>query len=514
MNSVSVKLWALLLAALGLGICAYKSYELGLPLKPQKDAEIWTVQAKASFKGEGGPAKFSLYVPDDTPGFMKLDEDFISSRFGLTVDEEGQNREANWAVRRARGEQTLYYRLTISDADRDPEWGPKPAFPKKPEYPEPDASAIHAILEDVRSESADVASFTSELLLQLNAPKANENVDLIRDRASSRSEWTGEIIDVLAGVRIPARRIWGLPVHDDANDLHLIAYLQVHNGSEWLTFDPETGARGLPDDFLVWKFGEGPLYRLSGGHNLKVTFSATRTYAELIDVARRGAEQMDSFFARFSLFSLPVQNQNVYRLILMVPLGALLVVILRTLVGVHTFGTFMPILIALAFRETQLFWGVILFSTVVAIGLVIRLFLEKMMLLLVPRLAAILVVVVMLMVLISLSTQELGIDRLLSIALFPMVIMAMTIERMSIVWEESGFYDALMQGVGSILVACAGYLVMTNEHLMYLIFVFPELLLVVLGACLWMGRYTGYRLSELFRFGAMVVDQNGKRGGR
>ncbi|MEJ2114866.1 MAG: 7TM domain-containing protein [Gammaproteobacteria bacterium] len=31
-------------------------------------------------------------------------------------------------------------------------------------------------------------------------------------------------------------------------------------------------------------------------------------------------------------------------------------------------------------------------------------------------------------------------------------------------------------------------------------FAFPEFLLVILGICIWMGSYTGYRVSELFRF--------------
>ena len=51
---------------------------------------------------------------------------------------------------------------------------------------------------------------------------------------------------------------------------------------------------------------------------------------------------------------------------------------------------------------------------------------------------------------------------------------------------------------------------MTSEHLSYLMFVFPELLLVILGVCLIMGRYTGYRLSELIRFREMKSISNNK----
>ena len=105
-----------------------------------------------------------------------------------------------------------------------------------------------------------------------------------------------------------------------------------------------------------------------------------------------------------------------------------------------------------------------------------------------------------LMLILSIITSRLGFDRLLSVSLFPMVILAMTIERMSITWEENGPQVALLQGLGSLLVASFGYLLMTNEQLSYIMFVFPEFLLVILGICLLMGRYTGYRLNELLRF--------------
>jgi hypothetical protein len=185
---------------------------------------------------------------------------------------------------------------------------------------------------------------------------------------------------------------------------------------------------------------------------------------------------------------------------LMVPFGALLVVLLRNLVGIRTFGTFMPVLIALAFRETELLWGVVLFSAVVAAGLALRFWLEHLKLLLVPRLAAVLTLVILLMLLVSMASYRLGFDRGLSIALFPMVILAMTIERMSIVWEEHGPQDALTQGLGSLLVAALAFLLMTQRQLQHLVGIFPEILLLVLAATLLLGRYTGYRLSELWRF--------------
>jgi hypothetical protein len=90
-----------------------------------------------------------------------------------------------------------------------------------------------------------------------------------------------------------------------------------------------------------------------------------------------------------------------------------------------------------------------------------------------------------------------------------MVIMTMTIERMSIVWEERGPAEALKEGLGTLLAAAAIYLVMGIGAVKHVVLVFPELLLVVLAATLLLGRYTGYRMTELTRFGALAPGRRG-----
>jgi len=118
----------------------------------------------------------------------------------------------------------------------------------------------------------------------------------------------------------------------------------------------------------------------------------------------------------------------------------------------------------------------------------------------VPRLSAVLIVVVLLMLVISLISHKFGIGAGLSVALFPMVIIAMTIQRMSVVWEEHGPVDAIREGLGSLVIAMTAYFFMGMAWLEHLIFTFPELLLVVLAFVILVGRYTGFRLLELRRF--------------
>ena len=185
---------------------------------------------------------------------------------------------------------------------------------------------------------------------------------------------------------------------------------------------------------------------------------------------------------------------------LLVPVGAVILALLRNVVGIKTFGTFMPVLIALSFRDTGLMRGIVLFVVIVALGLVMRFYLERLKLLLVPRLAAILVVVVGILAVVSIVSHALGRHTGLSVALFPMVILTMTIERMSVVWDERGAREALITGVGSLFTASIAFIIMNISYVEHLIFVFPELLLVMLAGLILLGRYTGYRLTDLHRF--------------
>ena len=91
----------------------------------------------------------------------------------------------------------------------------------------------------------------------------------------------------------------------------------------------------------------------------------------------------------------------------------------------------------------------------------------------------------------------------MTVTFFPMVIIAWTIERMSILWEEEGAHEVMVQGAGSLFVAICAYLLMSAPLAGHLTFNFPELHLVILGLILLMGQYTGYKLSELRRFTPM-----------
>lgn len=112
----------------------------------------------------------------------------------------------------------------------------------------------------------------------------------------------------------------------------------------------------------------------------------------------------------------------------------------------------------------------------------------------------------MLMAIISIVSNKLDIESGLSVALFPMVILTMTIERLSILWEERGGPAALKIGICSLFAASVTHIVMQIQSVHYLFFAFPGLLLILIAIMLVCGRYRGYRLLELLRFRELLMN--------
>jgi len=457
------------------------------------------------FDGGPGSIKANMFIPTLMPGFTILEENFISRGFGFSSQLAPGGREAEWAVRSAPGRQTLYYRAVVY---RDP--GSRgedtaPEFPPPPTLDEPFNTAMRALIDDARAQSADSVSLAAALIRRLNDPSPDQNASLFRRNGTASSADAAQTIStLLAGARIPARIVRGIQLQDQVREARLVPWLEIYDGNEWVFLDPQTGERGLPPNYLAWWRGARPLLQVEGGSDASVGIAVRRNSVDAMLLAEARASQRNSRMVEFSPLSLPVQAQAVYAMLLLIPIGALIISVLRNIVGFKTFGTFMPVLIALAFKETELITGLVLFALLTSLGLMIRFYLEHLRLLLVPRLSALLIVVVLLMLGVSILGHKLGFQTGLSVALFPMVILAMTIERMSIVWEERGATEAIQQGLGSLAVAALAYMVMSVGVIQHLVFVFPEVLLIVLALTLLLGRYTGYRLTELGRFRALT----------
>jgi hypothetical protein len=304
-------------------------------------------------------------------------------------------------------------------------------------------------------------------------------------------------IDLLGMAGVPARIANGVRLDPEAGAQVPVALVEYYDGAYWKVRDPaEPGAVLDGRAIFVWHRGGGPLLDVTGGESSRVSFTVAK---DRIPLARL-TDLSDSPFLVSTILGLPLAERAVFRYIVLIPLGAFVVVLMRNIIGVPTLGTFMPVLLALALLEIPLLRGLIMFAILIAAGLWFRFLLSRLNLLVVPRVAACVVIVTLLMMLMTVTSYRMGIGGGLQITLFPMIILAWTIERMSIIWEEEGGRSAITQVGGSVVVAVLAYLFMRIAQVQYWAFYFPELLLVLLAGILIIGRYTGYRISELIRF--------------
>ena len=521
-NKRQVMFVVLVLVLLGSAIAGYKNIRLGFPLLPGESAQIWDVEAQINFRANNGPVNVSLATPEPGGRFSVLDATYAAPGYGYRKTDRDGIERVEWTRRDASGSQALYYKIKVqdslptaavadlSDAPADGEQGDFAGqAPFVVGLEGAYKVAADGLIEQVREQSSDDLSFASLLIAALNQTNTQSEAAFLRDLISDTAEpgryfQTDLVVRLLQDAGLPVRKVRGVPLEDSRRNQPLVEMVEVYANGDWHMFDPRTGIEGMPENFLPWQRGGVSLLDVNGGYNSGITFSAISRSVPVEELAVTQAKQSQAALVDFSLYSLPIEEQNAYRYILLVPIGTLIVVLMRILVGLKTSGTFMPVLISLAFLQTSLLPGLVIFVTIVSIGLWIRFILSRLNLLLVARISSVVIVVVGIMAAMSILSYKLGIQQAMSVTFFPMIILAWTIERMSILWEEEGPMDVLVGGGGSLLVAVISYFAMTNRYIEHLTFNFPELLLVVLGVTLLLGQYTGYRLLELRRFKPMV----------
>ena len=503
MNSTNRHLYGLIITLffIGLAFFCYRHFILEVPLTDSENVNSWMIEANLKFKADKNvPVKASFTIPYMPPYFAILDEYFISHNYGVTTTLNGYNRETVWSQRRSNGPQSLYYRAIFRETDNYESYLPKPHLQKLLPLEENIKTAVDTIIGQARFSSADIQTFTQSTIKELNKNEGNAKLLV---GVSSDENLVNAAVTVLNYAKIYSIPVLGIRLSQQSKaEFKLL--LAVFNGKGWIYINPRNGNAGLPKDFLVWQYGNTKIFDVIGGKKPQFNLTVSPTPVNALSMAKIRGMQTESQLLRFSLLHLPVSMQETYKILLTVPIGAFIILLLRNFIGLSTFGTFMPVLIALAFRETHVIWGITLFTIIVSFGLLARFYLDQLRLLLVPRLAAILTIVILLMILISVLSQNLGLESGLSVALFPMVILTMTIERMCITWDERGAAVAIKYGVGSLIAAVIAFTAMGFAPMQYLMFAFPELLFVLLALILWFGQYRGYRLLELFRFNALA----------
>ncbi len=492
-----------LLLIIGIGLTIYKCYALGFMFTPGTET-VWQVQARMQFDAEGGPAKVSLVLPVEEASLRTVFQEKLSDDYECVFTDEGNVHKAVWTRNDAQGMQVIYFRADFYRLGSPPAQPPPPDENPQDVLEGPHRLAGEDLLMRARQTTTSDLALAINVLGMMDEERKDPHVQLLLEDVQYRSEYMQQVANVLAIDGIHSKVVRGLRLQGKYTQRSITTFIQVYAGDKWVLLDPDALIELPFSEVLLWPEDTHGLMDVYGGNNSSIALSISSVQKSAGQLAVDAGQLSGSKLVDFSIYSLPIQDQNTFKLLLLIPVGALVVVILRNLVGIRTSGTFMPILIALAFMQTTLLLGLLLFLVVVGVGLIMRSYLSHLNLLLVPRIASVLVFVIIIFAAIGIGSHKLGWHSGHAVLFFPMIILSWTIERMSVLWEEEGPHEVLIQGGGSLFTASLAYLVMISPNLEHLIFNFPELLLVLLAIIIMIGSYSGFRLLELGRFEPMT----------
>ena len=482
----------------GILLIAYQKITFDVPFTPNLKKDIWTVEAKVEFEPKkDAAAEVILALPAVQPGFTQIKQNTASLGYGVNYVRRDGSNYVEWSKRDPAGLQTLYYSADILvDEDAESSSMIVPAIEPNTE-PEPYNTAINEIAQTALSRSSNPYSFATQVIHELNQDSETNSL------LFSKYKRDELLVHILQVGNVHARTVGVLNLRDGRRNQRLKSYVAVFDNSEYKIFDPSNGSTGLTKNQLIWNDNGNSLLDITGGRNARISFTTLNSSVSAVAAGVKKANldvAAGEELVSFSLSALPADEQSLFKNLLLLPIGVVIVVFLRVIVGIKTSGTFMPVLIAMSFLQTSLVFGLVGFIAIVGVGLIVRSWLSHLNLLLVARISAVIITVIGLIGTISFVSYKVGITEGVKVTFFPMIILSWTIERMSILWEEEGYKEVLKQGGGSLFVAVCAYLSMSSFFVQHFTFNFLGLQLVLLALVLIMGNYTGFRLSELKRF--------------
>ena len=259
----------------------------------------------------------------------------------------------------------------------------------------------------------------------------------------------------------------------------------------------------LKDSELAWNATLSAL-----AQKMSVTETLDGRGIEFSTIDDRDLDKVPAYRGAVADTIIKVSESNIpletLKLILLLPFAATIVAIFRNIVGMKTYGVFGPAIMSTAFLSSGLVVGLLLFTVLLATGVFARRIIERMNLMMVPRLAILLTMCCMVMAAVISIGIKMDTQYLARLTVFPLIIMAMIIENFMKTAVEKGLSDALNICFSTVIVSVACFIVVSNPTLQVIVMTHPEILLLVVGLNIWIGKWKGLRLVEYFRFSKIM----------
>lgn len=296
---------------------------------------------------------------------------------------------------------------------------------------------------------------------------------------------------------IPGRVAGGI-ILEDARKRTSHLWTEIYYQGNWLPFDVMNDHFAqLPANYLELYKGDHFLITHTKGIGFDYQFDIHKVYRTQ-DKATSGPQ----LWPLLSQAKIPL---GLLRGILILPLAALLIAVFRNVIGLKTFGIFLPALIGLALFKINFILGVVAFCFVIVLISMLHLLMEKWGMLHVPKVVIMLTTVVMALLGMSSIGLYNGLELLNTTVFLPVVVLSITAERFAKTLVEERFTEALKILGTTFFVAICCYPLFQSDLLVGFFLSFPECYLMILGLMLLLGRWIGMRVMEYKRFAPLSL---------
>jgi hypothetical protein len=199
---------------------------------------------------------------------------------------------------------------------------------------------------------------------------------------------------------------------------------------------------------------------------------------------------------------------NIIVLLLLFPLIASLIAASRHIVGLKGFGIYIPAVLSVAFVSTEIITGVIIFVAVILAAIITRKIVRRLRFPYLPRTAMILWGVSIFILALMVLSSRLGLHELLTINIFPILIIILLTENFMDSQLFNSQQEALKITLETLFIAIICSLIISQEAVHKFVLLYPEISLlgtVIINYLI--GRYTGLRLLEFARFNSVLTQE-------
>ncbi len=192
---------------------------------------------------------------------------------------------------------------------------------------------------------------------------------------------------------------------------------------------------------------------------------------------------------------------NTIVLILLFPLVAAVIAGSRHVVGVRGFGIFLPAVLSVVFVATGIIQGLILFLTIILVATGSRIFLRKLKLEYLPRMALLLWLVAMAVLLLMFASPFLNLGAISNLSIFPILILILLTENFISIQIGMSQKQAVTMTVQTLIMALICSLMLQLDFLQKFVLRQPEIYVISVALLdIFMGKYTGLRWLEYKKF--------------